>query len=243
MAFQSSVSLAQGFGVPGEMFTDAPWKVETYTIVSSSSALNIIGATCCTITAQGFCQAGAAAITRSGTTTSSSTSVSGLSATADLVVGSLVQGAGIPAGTKIQSITNSTTIVLTAAATASATVSLIFTPPNYGFAGFLVNPKVEALYGTVGAPLAPTLTVPNNNIVELMTMGSLIVTLPAACNIGDSVIFDNATGAISTIAPGVALPNGKTFANAIVDYFTPNASGEQLAVIAIDPSYVIPQAA
>lgn len=243
MAFQSSVSLAQGFGVPGEMFTDAPWKAETFTIVSSSSALNIIGSTCCTVSAQGFCQAGSAAITRNGTTTSASTSVSGLSATADLVVGSLVQGAGIPAGTTIASITNATTIVLSAAATASATVALIFTPPNFGFAGFLANPKVEALYGTVGAPLAPTLVVPNQNIVECMTMGSLIVSVPAACNIGDSVIFDNATGAISTIAPGAALPNGKTFANAIIDYFTPNGSGAQLAVVAIDPSYVIPQAA
>jgi len=243
MAFQSTVSLQQGFGVPGEMFTDSPWQAQTYTIVSTTSALNIIGKTCCTITSQGVCAAGANAITRNGTTTSTSTTVSGLSATSDLVVGSLVQGSGIPDGATIASITNSTTIVISAAASASATVSLIFTPPNLGFAGFLVNPKVEALYGTSGAPLAPTLTVPNQNIVECLTMGQIIVTLPASCSIGDNVIFDNTSGAISTIAQGVALPNGKTFANAIVSFFTPNASGSQLAVVTVNPTFVIPQVA
>ena len=176
MGFQSTVSLQQGFGVPGEMFTDAPWKVETYTIVSASSALNIIGATCCTVTSQGLCAAGN------------------------------VGGARV-------------------------------------FAGFLVDPKDIALFGIGNQPLAPTLVVPNQSIVELMTMGSLVVTLPAAANIGDYVVFNNTSGAISTIAPGAALPVGTTFANAVVDYFTPNASGAQLAVISINPTYVIPQLA
>lgn len=243
MGFQSTVAINIAAGVPGEQAFDAPWKAETFTIVSSSAALNIIGKTCCTVTSQGFVQAGAAALTRSGTTTSTSTSVSGLSATSDLVVGSLVQGAGIPAGTTIASITNSTTIVISAAATASATVALIFTPPNLGFAGFLVDPKDVALFGVNNQPLAATLTVPNNAIVECMTMGTIYVTVPAACAIGDYVVYDNITGAISTIAPGVALPNGKTFANARIDYFTPNASGTQMAVVSINPTYVIPQAA
>lgn len=176
MGFQSTVNINQGFGVPGEWFTDAPWKVETFTINSSSAALNIIGKTCCSVTSQQFCAAG------------------------------------------------NTTGALP-------------------FAGFLVAPKEIALYGTSGAPLAPTLTVPNQTVVQCMTMGSLIVTLPAACAIGDYVIFDNTSGAISTIAPGAVLPAGKTFANAIVDYFTPNASGAQLGVIAINPTFVIPQPA
>lgn len=241
MSFQSTISINQGFGVPGEWFTDAPWKAEAFTINSASAANNIIGATCCTVTSQGFCQAGANAVTMNGTTTSTSTTVSGITSTASLVVGSLVQGAGIPLGTTISSITNSTTIVISQAATASATVALIFTPPNFGFAGFLVNPKNVALFGINNSPLSPTLTVPNQVIVQCMTMGSLIVTLPDSCNIGDYVVYNNTTGAISTISPGATLANGTTFANAIVDYFTPNASGAQLAVIAINPTYVIPQ--
>lgn len=175
MAFQSTVSIQQGFGVPGEMFTDSPHTAQTYTIVSASSALNIIGQTCCTITSQGVCEAGAG--------------------------GSL------------------------------------------GFAGFLVNPKVEALYGTVGQPLAPSMTIPNNNIAELLTMGQIIVQLPAAAAIGDYVIFDDVSGAIETIAPTDPLPTGKTFANAIVSFFTPNAVGSQMAVITVNPTFVIPQPA
>ena len=58
MSFQSSIQIRQGFGVPGELFTDSPYIVQPYTIQSVSAANNIIGSTCCSITSQGFCQAG-----------------------------------------------------------------------------------------------------------------------------------------------------------------------------------------
>ena len=174
MGFQSAVSLAQGFGVPGEQFTDGPTRAETFTINSASAAYNIIGATACSVTSQGFCAAG---------------NTSGV----------------LP------------------------------------FAGILVDPKDVALFGTGGVPLAPTLTVPNFTIVECATMGSFVVTLPGAAAIGDSVIFDNTTGALTTIAPAAALPSGKTFANALVDYYT--VAGAGLAVITMTPALVIPQPA
>ena len=174
MGFQSAVSLAQGFGVPGEQFTDGPTRAETFTINSASAAYNIIGATACSVTSQGFCAAG---------------NTSGV----------------LP------------------------------------FAGILVDPKDVALFGTGGVPLAPTLTVPNFTIVECATMGSFVVTLPGAAAIGDSVIFDNTTGALSTIATAAALPSGKTFANALVDYYT--VAGAGLAVITMTPALVIPQPA
>ena len=176
MGFQSTVAINIAAGVPGEMAFDAPWKAETYTINSATSSLNIIGATCCSVTSQGYCAAG------------------------------------------------NTTGALP-------------------FAGFLVDPKDIALFGVNNQPLSPTLTVPNQAIVECMTMGTIYVTVPAACAIGDYVIFDNVTGAISTITPSTPLPSGKSFANALVDYFTPNASGVQMAVISINPTYVIPQPA
>lgn len=172
-AFQSTVSINMGFGVPGEMFTDAPYIAQSYTIQSASAAYNIIGATACTITSQGFCQAGSAG--------------------------------------------------------------------TLGFAGILVDPKDVALFGAGGIPLNPTLTVPNFTQVECLTMGMITVTLPAACAIGDYVIYDNTTGALSTITPSTLLPSGKTFANAIVAYFTPDASGSQLAVIQVNPTFIIPQ--
>ena len=171
MAFQSTVSIQQGFGVPGEQFTDGPWRAESFTIQSGSAANNIVGATACTVTSQGLCQAG------SGGT--------------------------------------------------------------MGFAGILVDPKDIALFGASGIPLNPTLVVPNFTQVECATMGSYIVTLPGAANIGDYVIYDNTTGALSTITPTTPLPTGKTFANALVDYYT--VSGAGLAVITISPTLIIPQ--
>ena len=239
MSFQSSVFINMGFGVPGELFTDSPYTAAPFTINSSSAAYNIIGATCATITSQGFCQAGAAAVTLTGTL-ASSTAVTALSSTAALLAGFFVTGTGIPAGTTIASITNATSLVLSAAATVSATESLVFTPPNLGFAGFLVNPLSQALFGTGGQPLAPTLTINNYSIVPCLTMGVIVVTLPAAANIGDNVIYNQTTGAISTIAPGVLVPFGYTFANAIVSYFTQDIAGSALAVVTVNPTFLIP---
>ena len=173
MSFQSTVSVIQGFGVPGELFTAAPYMAQPFTIVSGSAAYNIIGATCCTITSQGVCEAGAGG--------------------------------------------------------------------DFGFAGFLVDPKDIALFGAGGIPLNPTLTVPNQTQVECLTMGVIIVTLPAAAAIGDYVVFDNTTGAISTITPSTPLASGTTFANAIVSYFTQGIAGSALAVVSVNPTYIIPQ--
>ena len=164
-SFQSTVSILAGFGVPGELYTDGPWRAQSFTINSALASYNIIGATACTVTSQGFCQAGSG--------------------------GSL------------------------------------------GFAGILVDPKNIALFGVNSTPLNPTLTVPNFTQIECLTMGTIIVTLPAAAAIGDWVIFDNTTGALSTVVPGTSLPSGKSWANAVVDYYT--VSGAGLAVITVNP--------
>lgn len=101
------------------------------------------------------------------------------------------------------------------------------------YAGILVNPKASASFGGSTGPLSPTLTLANYAQGELLTMGTIVVSLPGAAAIGDVVIFDNTTGALSTIAPGVALPVGKSYAYANVDYFT--VSGAGLAVITLTP--------
>jgi len=173
MGFQSTVSLVQGFGVPGEQFSDSPWRAQSFSINSASAAYNIIGATACTVTSQGVCQAG------SGGT--------------------------------------------------------------LGYAGILAAPKEVALFGTSGSPLSPTLTVPNFTQIECMTMGQIIATLPASASIGDWVIFDNTTGALSTVAPTTSLPGGKSWAYAVVDNFTVTAaSGVALAVLTLNPGIGVP---
>lgn len=106
------------------------------------------------------------------------------------------------------------------------------------FAGILVNPKGHPSLGDTASPLDPVLVLPNNVNAELATMGSVIVSLPAAANIGDFVVFDNTTGILATVAPGAALPSGKSWAYATVDYYTLAAAG--LAVITLTPSLAVP---
>lgn len=111
------------------------------------------------------------------------------------------------------------------------------------FAGILFNPKVYPLYGTAGDSLAASMTLPNNTIVELcQETAGLIVTLGAAFAIGNWVYFTNATGVLTSAAPGLAnapanstrVPGGR------VERYESAASG--LAVIAFD-SNVDPQQA
>ena len=167
MSFQSTVFLQQGFGVPGEFYTDSPHRAEPFIINSASAAYNIIGATAYTITADGKAEAG--------------------------------NGGAL------------------------------------GFAGILVNPKNAALFGS---SLAPTLTLPNYSNAACLTMGQIVVTLPAACLVGDWVCYDNTTGALSTIAAGGSLVSGTSFAYATVDIISPTVAG--LAVIRVSPTLTIP---
>jgi hypothetical protein len=173
MAFQSSIGPTQGFGVPGELFTNRPWDGYSYTINSVSAAYNIIGATAVTQqAAEGYVAAG--------------------------------QGA-------------STSSV---------------------FAGIIAMPKDYALYS---GTFTPTLTVANQSLITAVVEGTMIVTLPAAAAIGDYVVYNTTTGALSTIAPGADLASGTAFAQAIVVNKIVSAAG--LAVIQISPTYVIPQPA
>jgi len=109
---------------------------------------------------------------------------------------------------------------------------------TFGVAGLLVAPKDYALFGSGGQPLNPTLTVPNQTLIQCATMGRFYVYLPATAAIGDWVIFDNTTGAIETIAPNAALPVGKSWAQGIVSVLLMEAAG--LGVIDLNPGVGLP---
>lgn len=74
------------------------------------------------------------------------------------------------------------------------------------FAGILGFPKVYPLTGTAaGGPLAPTLTLPNGTLVELIQeTAGMVVALGAAASVGDWLYYTNATGVLVTAAPGTA---------------------------------------
>lgn len=127
MAFQSGVLKTQGFGVVGELFTDSPFRVKSWTLTSAANTV----AYAYTVASEG-----------------------------NVVLG----GAG-------------------------------------EFAGILVNPKSYATRGTTaGGSLAPTLVLAQYEQGELLTMGEIIVSLATAAAIGDKVVYDTTTGALSAVA-------------------------------------------
>ncbi len=69
------------------------------------------------------------------------------------------------------------------------------------FAGILADPKVYASRGVSASPLDPTLVLPGNSQGEFVTMGTIVVNLATAANIGDQVTYDTTTGALSAVAP------------------------------------------
>lgn len=113
------------------------------------------------------------------------------------------------------------------------------------FAGILINPKEHSSNGTVaGGALAPTLTIPNNTVATLLSEGSIVVTLPASANIGDLVYFTNATGVLTTTAPGAAAPaNSTLIEGAYVDRFTVSDAGLAVITLAGSPRSGAPLAA
>lgn len=57
MGFQSSVSLKQGFGIVGDIYTDGPLRVQSLALNSTDAANNIVGRAF-TLVSEGYAQAG-----------------------------------------------------------------------------------------------------------------------------------------------------------------------------------------
>ena len=95
------------------------------------------------------------------------------------------------------------------------------------FAGILVNPKVYASFGVSGAsPLDPTLFLHGNSQGEFLTMGTIVVTLVGAANIGDIVQYNTTTGVLSAVAPGGSATTGNALIpNAVVWNYPQSATG------------------
>lgn len=82
-------------------------------------------------------------------------------------------------------------------------------------AGILFNRNVYALQGTPSGTLEPSIALPNNAEVSLVTMTSgILVTLSTAANIGDNVFIADATGILAaspnpTLAGHTIIPNAQ----------------------------------
>ena len=78
------------------------------------------------------------------------------------------------------------------------------------FAGILIHPKAYALVGTTVGTLEASLQINNNTTVELLTQGTITVSLATAGNIGDFVYYNFSTGVLSAAAPTANAPAGTT---------------------------------
>lgn len=110
------------------------------------------------------------------------------------------------------------------------------------FAGILVHPKAYALRGTTaGGSLAASLDVPDYTVGELLTAGEIVVTLTAAASVGDSVIYNESTGALTAMASTAAFTASQATTTLTVSAITAgkigigsvikNASGEILGTV------------
>jgi hypothetical protein len=100
------------------------------------------------------------------------------------------------------------------------------------FAGILLQPKAASSAGGSTGSLSTTFNLLEDGYGTLGTQGAFFISVPAACAIGDHVIFNNTTGALSTVTPATAAPGGSTkIPNARISYFALSAAG--IAVVKI----------
>lgn len=232
MPFQSSVNLTQAFGVPGDLLYDGPVRAESLT-VNSSGTPNTVGyfftkdATTNVASVGGVIGQGACVVTGSisGTTLTVTAVTSGT-----VMVGETISGSGVTGGTTITGYLTGAggtgTYTVSVSQTVASTTITGASGPKRVFAGILANSKVYASIGTTSGTLTPTLNIPDNAQGEFLIMGSVVIYDNSAANIGDQLVYNVNTGAISTVAPGAAAGNTSAYVpNAIVRDLPTAAAG------------------
>ena len=240
MSFQSTVSLQQGFGVAGEQFTDGPTRAEAYTVNSASAAYNIIGSIACSVTSQGFCAAGKP---------SANAPFAGILVDPKDIA---LFGAGgqplapsltVPNYTAVECATMGSFIVNLPAAAAigdsvvfdnvTGLLSTISTAPFVLNGGTTSTSTTVTMASTTGVFPGQAVSgagiLANTTVVSVVPNTSIVISQAASAT---------ATVPLTFVPSGDNLPAGKSFANAVVDYYT--VSGAGLAVITLTPALVIP---
>ncbi|MGV7078483.1 structural cement protein Gp24 [Testudinibacter sp. P80/BLE/0925] len=99
------------------------------------------------------------------------------------------------------------------------------------FAGIMVNSKEAALYGGATGTLEPTLAIPDNSQADFAVMADIVVQVSTACKIGDFVVYDETTGALSTVADSSSLGGKKLVPNAVVYRYPVTSESGGLTVV------------
>lgn len=112
------------------------------------------------------------------------------------------------------------------------------------FAGILISPKEYSSYGTsADGPLAASLTLADNKVGSLMSMGYAFVLLTTTANVGDKILYDTTSGQLSSQAPsstftGVVATNTLTV-SAFVAGGAPIAIGTVISGTGVTPGTVV----
>jgi len=99
------------------------------------------------------------------------------------------------------------------------------------FGGIGVLPKIEPLFGSSAYnPLNPNLNVAANEQIALLSLGSCVVYIPNAWEIGDYLQYNLATGVLATYSPSGAVTGGYAqVPNAVMARFGSAAAGLGIA--------------
>ena len=225
MSLQSTVNIQNAFGVQGDLIWDGPLRAESMIVDSSATAqANTIGyagirnALTGVFSIGGLASRGVAVVTGSiaATTLTVTAVTSGV-----LSVGQTITGTGVTASTTITGYISvnadgTGTYTVSISQTVASTTITGASGPVTVFAGILANSKQNALYGTsAGGTLAATLNILDKAQADVLEMGEIVLYSNTACDIGDTLVYNIITGAISTVAPGAtpganlrAVPNG-----------------------------------
>lgn len=235
MTFQSTVNVLTNLGVPGDIVLDEPNRVQPVTLDANGGYLaNFFVKNGLTGVASQGGVVGQGSFTGTATLVSGSPTITIVSVTAGAVtLGQTVTGTDIPASTTIIGYgtgaggAGTYTMSANASATvgsAEAVTGASGTPFVLG--GIAVNSKVAPLYGTsVTNPLAPGELIEPNGQVPMMTMGSVVVNIPNAFNIGDVVTYQVTTGDLGSQAPSATLASGYALVPNAVIYGMPSQGG------------------
>lgn len=112
------------------------------------------------------------------------------------------------------------------------------------FAGILVSPKEYASFGGATGPLSPTITLADNKIGYLLTMGTIFASLGTTGNlVGNAVYSDDTTGALGSMSrtsafTGVVATNTLTVSGFVAGG-APLAVGTEIAGTGVTPKTYI----
>lgn len=146
------------------------------------------------------------------------------------IVGDIVLSGPVRAQAGMLNTTNAALNVVGSAMTHVTGENGKFTIGGTGaFAGILSNSKLYALNGTTAGTLEPTMALPNNTVVQGVTLTSgILVNLKSAAAIGNKIEFSQTDGTLQANSTGTASEGYTLIPNSKIVRFNTSGAGEAI---------------